>query len=867
MNARAKAILVAIASAALSLYIAYTPYQRRTRWYRVKNSFIISMRRIPAIGRLLLAIATSRAEVFSPALKYLQCLNGQGGSRSPRPKTDTGNTSNGSKLVLYAWPLSYFSGKVRAFLRYQRKTAAGVDFAEVIASPEIIRNVLLPATKSHTVPQLELPDGTIVHDSTSIIDTVSSMPSATPVLPNTPRQKLTCLLLELLADEWLLVPAFNFRWAYSGDGSTRQRMPSVHSRGRADLLRTHRDFNISQWGHFLCPEATPRRKYEIGRFLIDNIFLNGDTILKRCMRDLGVTEVTVGAWEASCRRALAVFDRHLCEHPYVLGSRPSSTDFALLGPIYAHLTRDPYPGAMMVSEFPNVSRWAHRLHEGGKVESGGQWMRNDAVPSSVLPLLSIFFDEMWPVLKSSCQVLRKYIAEETPNELPGGSFGPSSIDQEPGGPLTHAFTLPFDREGGTAGPRVRGRRMVLPYQIWLLQRVESALGNAFIDNDAPSLRNFLKSVGGLELLRLPEIIDGCRVRKRGEQRDKRKHIETMMMQTTSSVVTPEDIESMSKTEMIRFIHSHASDSFLAESRCNGRIKSLKKTLSAEELKATMLKLLPTITQKALPAHLIKEKVRVTPTKNPFGESAENTPPMSRLLKSSQKILAVSHATENAARDILAEIENSPTSRQIMKSVKKRRKKKQTSKTPAKSLFKAPQDAKKTPSIKVVRPVPEVCAKKTAPVVSPAFDAEVITEETPAVSAPNTIEKAHVRMKHLESTLSDKPMPDSSYSQVAKKMEVAAVEKSDAPPKRKRKVRRNKRKDRKKALREQKMVMMTRCEEDKAAPTCGRGARVRCDKRILDYVLNSSPMTSFVGYLRSTRAGSRILNMITTSEGN
>ena len=51
-------------------------------------------------------------------------------------------------------------------------------------------------------------------------------------------------------------------------------------------------------------------------------------------------------------------------YPFVLGHSPSTADFGLLGPIYAHLYRDPVPGAILRRDYPLVCQWAVRCHEG-----------------------------------------------------------------------------------------------------------------------------------------------------------------------------------------------------------------------------------------------------------------------------------------------------------------------------------------------------------------------------------------------------------------------------------------------------------------------------------------------------------------------
>lgn len=415
---------------------------------------------------------------------------------------------------LFGWEHSYFSGKVRGYLRYKARVS-GPNFDEVVATPDIISHILMPATHSNTVPQLMLPDGSFVQDSSTIIDTIEALYPSVLVLPSlehSPQQRLACQIIELLGDEWLLVTAFHWRWAYAGDGSAAQLMPAFMQ--GADPLPNHRVHNVLQWGTFLRPQGSRDEQMAAGGFLIDNFFLSPLGI-KSFMIDLGVTEETVVAWEASCRNVLAIFEEHLAVHPFVLGGRPSTADYGLLGPLYAHLYRDPVPGQMMRADFPRVADWCERTHRGEVVD--GDWLQLDVVPETILPLLQVFFDEFWPVLRSTCGVVTRYLREERAADnqapLPGKSFGPSSFDQHRGGPLTHCFSLPFD-EVGRPGGRSTGRRLVIPYQIWMLQRIEEM---SLRNGDAvPRLMPLLSRLrDGVDLLHLPDLLDGCRVRKEG----------------------------------------------------------------------------------------------------------------------------------------------------------------------------------------------------------------------------------------------------------------------------------------------------------------------------------------------------------------
>ena len=405
---------------------------------------------------------------------------------------------------LYGWDLSYFTGKVRGYLRYKAR-----QFEEIVADPAVVvKDILVPATGSTLVPQVQLPDGRFVQDSTEIMDAVEKLWPAPLVLPpeSCPKQRLLCHIVELLADEWLLVPAFHWRWAYSGDGSEAYRMPSFM--GGVKPQPNHLQYNLEQWGAFLRPDGSREQQVRTAKFLFDHIFLGGFGGIKRSMVALGVTNATVAAWEASCRNILSLFEEHFRHHPFVLGYRPSTADFGLLGPVWAHLLTDPVPGAMMRQDFPRVSAWADRLHDGGQAceadpRPEGDWLAGDDVPKTMLPIVQVFFKEMWPVLESSCTLVTRYLQDKpADHRMPNKSFVPVSPDQLQQGSLTHDFCLPFNNQGLPG--ESRGRRMIVPYQLWMLQRLAK---------DLPLCGSSLQDLGAQQLLKLPELLRGCRLRK------------------------------------------------------------------------------------------------------------------------------------------------------------------------------------------------------------------------------------------------------------------------------------------------------------------------------------------------------------------
>jgi hypothetical protein len=210
-------------------------------------------------------------------------------------------------------------------------------------------------------------------------------------------------------------------------------------------------------------------------------------------------------------------------------------DFALLGPLYAHVYRDAVAGFELRTRFPLVAEWVERANGesalnarcwGQKLYSvddsgelvgrpatsdGGEWLPDDTVPETLMPLLGVFFEEMWPVLVSSADTLTGFIAGDAHSvgdALPGGSFmaTPGFEELQTGdGALTHAFEI-----GG-----VRSRRMVIPYQIWMLGRLSEVVSRCTAA-EGGSVEHLLGELPrGAELLDVDRLIAGCRVRKTG----------------------------------------------------------------------------------------------------------------------------------------------------------------------------------------------------------------------------------------------------------------------------------------------------------------------------------------------------------------
>ena len=312
--------------------------------------------------------------------------------------------------TLYGAEISYFTGKVRAYLRWK-----AIPFTEVLATAEVYRAVIVPGVGFPVIPVLATPAGETLQDSSEIIDTLEQRHGEPSILPITGAQRLVSALMELYGDEWLVIPAMHYRWHHN------------------------RDWALRAFGELNAPDASPEEQFAVGSKRAGP-FAQAAVLL-------GAEPHMQAAVEHSYEGLLAELDAHFARMPYLLGARPCMGDFGLFGPLYAHQYRDPASGALMRRLAPNVVAWVERLRDQPAPRSG-EFLSNDEVPETLLPVLRRMAREQLPVLLDSMRCLQQWLIEHPGERIPRaiGSHG-------------------FELEGQ------HGQRIVRPYSLWMLQRV------------------------------------------------------------------------------------------------------------------------------------------------------------------------------------------------------------------------------------------------------------------------------------------------------------------------------------------------------------------------------------------------------------
>ncbi|NCO47655.1 MAG: glutathione S-transferase [Sphingomonadales bacterium] len=354
--------------------------------------------------------------------------------------------------TLIGSPASLFTGKVRGYLRWK-----GIPFEEVLSTADIYRDIIVPKVGWPVIPVVQTPDGRTIQDSADIIAYFEGHETGIPVIPAGAVQGLATLMLQLFGDEWLVIPAMHYRWNYNAD------------------------WICGQFGQTSAPDATPEEQRAIGQAIGDRF--------RSMVPVLGVDETTIPGIEASYEAFLEAFSAHLAKHPFLFGTQPSLGDFALLGPLYAHLYRDPKSGELMRRIAPYVARWVVSCHNPADID--GEYLEHDECPETILPMFQWQAAEQIPFLIETSKLLAKWASQNSP-----GTVVPRALGE-----------LPFSIGGR------QGKRAALTFSLYRLQMVLDHL-QSLCTADRSRADQFLSNVGAESL---SEFLLPCRLERKNFQ--------------------------------------------------------------------------------------------------------------------------------------------------------------------------------------------------------------------------------------------------------------------------------------------------------------------------------------------------------------
>ena len=175
-------------------------------------------------------------------------------------------------------------------------------------------------------------------------------------------------------------------------------------------------------------------------------------------------------------RTLDLLEAHFTDNAYLLGSKPTLGDFGLIGPMYGHLGRDPWPRRELIAPRPHLRAWIDRMAQMPPPDIG-DLPQHDELPASLAPILRLIIDEFLPMAEAiGVELAKAQHSASRQQLLPRGL-----------GPITHPM--------GNA----RFERSALPFTLWKMQRLLDVYA-AMTQVEQRAVRMWLKTLGGERLL-------------------------------------------------------------------------------------------------------------------------------------------------------------------------------------------------------------------------------------------------------------------------------------------------------------------------------------------------------------------------------
>ncbi|MEM1194983.1 MAG: glutathione S-transferase family protein [Pseudomonadota bacterium] len=347
--------------------------------------------------------------------------------------------------TVYAWRWSHFAAKLRGFLNYKK-----IEYREKTINFYDLAVRLPRKTGATAMPAIELRNGEWLSDTPLIIEELDRRHPERICQAQTPRQRILELLIENWFDDGWMAVSGQTRWAYCEnwddglrDESARALLPGfplVFSRPLADRI-----FKANMLRGLIAIGARPHGQ-----------------------------DKQLETWALGI---LDTLERHLDTYPYLFGGHPTRADFAVLGSLAGHLTRDPWPRREWMASRPRLLEWTERLHAGEG--HYGSLAPDDIVPQTLQPLIDLMLAEFPILLDQTAKAIEERVADKG---------------------LKSGETLPrVEREVAYPMDGADFRRNPFTYSVWRMQRIQKVY-RAFGPLERASVDAFFETTACPEFL-------------------------------------------------------------------------------------------------------------------------------------------------------------------------------------------------------------------------------------------------------------------------------------------------------------------------------------------------------------------------------
>ncbi|MBL8382760.1 MAG: glutathione S-transferase [Burkholderiales bacterium] len=277
-------------------------------------------------------------------------------------------------LLLMGAPGSPYTRKMLAVLRYRN-----IPHRFIVRGSPLL--AALPKPKVELLPTFYLKNAAgeleAVTDSTPLIRRFEAECPGPRVQPADPVLRFIDSVIEDYADEWLTKAMFHYRWHYADDIAKSANI-------------------LPRWRNITMPEATAQ----------EHARLFSQRQISR-LRYVGSSPATAGVIEDSYLRFLAAFEAHLAVQPFLMGARPSASDFGVYGQLTQLAHFDPTPAALTLAKAPRVYAWVGVVDDlSGLQPAEDQWTARDALPPTLVTLLEEVARVYLPVMLANARALK-----------------------------------------------------------------------------------------------------------------------------------------------------------------------------------------------------------------------------------------------------------------------------------------------------------------------------------------------------------------------------------------------------------------------------------------------------------------------------
>jgi len=236
-------------------------------------------------------------------------------------------------IIILGVPASPYTRKILAYLRFRNipySYISGDTKSYLLKHDlEIPKPPLLPVV----IMQDELGERRVTCDSSPII---RNLEKSFPIREAIPQNKIIALLNSLLedyGDEWITKYMFHYRWHHAPDIKNAASLLPFYS----NILGSDKEIKAS--GEFFS-------KIQIERLWV-----------------VGSSDNTANIIKESFERFITILANMLAKHRFLLGSRPSSADFAFFGQLTQLTQFDPTSRSFVEEKYPRVRAWVDLIED------------------------------------------------------------------------------------------------------------------------------------------------------------------------------------------------------------------------------------------------------------------------------------------------------------------------------------------------------------------------------------------------------------------------------------------------------------------------------------------------------------------------